>query len=57
MARKLRTFERDRERGERKGFGSPPARINLSSGKSSALHIGLPKRQESGYLYKRDIDF
>jgi hypothetical protein len=52
MARKLRGYER-----EKRGYGSPPARINLSSGKSSALHIGLPKRQDSGYLYKRDIDF
>jgi hypothetical protein len=52
MARKLRGYER-----ERRGYGSPQARINLSSGKSSALHIGMPKRQDSGYIYKRDIDF
>lgn len=50
MARKLRGYER-----ERRGYPSP--RINLSSEKSSALHIGLPKRQNSGFLFKRNIDF
>lgn len=54
MARKLRTYERERDR---RGFASPQTRINSSSGKSSALQIGLPRRQDSGYLYKRDLDF